>query len=277
MNLDIKLLVEKYTQIYEMYSHEYSDINIDKLSLYDSLILAHEMEYKAQHLQNIKPKLKIQFLPILQKIYIRYRNIALTSLLRWDVWHFFNPDGIHHAWYVPFITDILYRNREQNIFPITSKYISKKGLKISDAENQIFKYKGEFIDPNKWWHGKIDKDLETIFKQEFFTPELIKCLNQDRENILSNENFNKTDKYIFKNIVKSEKLLNDRTNETDFDKIMFVITFTLNVVHYSETIFSYGDYNDTHNGLNQSQLDQLSNLDTRQWDKEIEKEMDFGK
>lgn len=273
----------------------YGNANIDSMSLYDALVLAHEIEYKWHKLKNSKPYLEKSFLEILTPIFEKYKDVLLDGCMTWVFSHshitvpyrytigekikntpVFDMECIIKAWYEWYID-----NLKDPTLPVFFKHIVKYGLKnpielreefnrnygiFKDDYRKVMEYINEYVEsiPSNIIN-KIKKDYQNKIHHQPFIDEFL-SLNPSAA-IYNGE----TDE-TFRDMIKTKDILLSPAT-LNIDEIMRRITLSLNVQHLGGNIIS--DYvKPDFNKISDDQLKKLSHLPTHKWDKELEQE--FG-
>ena len=231
------ILKEEYFYMY----HKIIQDDIDKMSLYDALVLAHDIDYKWMKLRHIRPQVESVMYRVLKMIYNKYKDLMINTIEWWLYSHHISSDINRYLTDVEYNPGLMINNVlfEPQIYKNTIKYLH--GLNIKNAVND---------EPSINQKQKYRK----IISNKSFLENYLKDIKNDS---------------IFGQIYKILEILKNKESEKDINKIMHAITISLNLKHQLGNMIT--DYS---NNLSKEQLDKLSNLPTYQWDKELEQE--FG-
>lgn len=248
----------------EEYVYWYPRLDIKRMPLYDLLVLAHEIDYKWSQLEKTRPNQNQPLLDMLNKIYDKYSKVMTKATqdfidlhvnpLFAELKRFGREDGGDNkeGYYLLDLYDCMHVYFDDQYFMNTLNWLDDQNIKI---------------DWNK--SGVVYKDGKKLTnagaKKIMYSPEFQKVYNEDQK---AYEEYATTPEVV--SAYKALEML--KSNPQTIPDIMRVITLTLNTAHHQGYIIS--DYVHDGNGIDEGQLDMLSNLSTRMWDKENNQE--FG-
>jgi len=249
--------------IQEEYTYMYGNVKIDSMPLYDALVLAHEIEYKWHKLKDKYPHMERTFLRTLISIFERYKELLYKGITNWMIGHITISGPDNYSSYGYFVMDMFNKNLPSMYHVIRD--IIRPHIRLSNKQlNKALKEND---------HELIDMmtDKDSIRNEEL--DDIIDKINRNNltEILQSTTLYTNTDKEIKDTTQQMLNILNLLNNSNkNINDIMRSITLSLNIQHNSGPLLV--DY--LLDGLEYKQLDQLSNLPTHKWDKELEQE--FG-